>query len=114
MIERASIACETRTIGAQHLALEIGEPRYSLNHTDLGFLERRAIQQVMFEVAGNKARAARTLGISRTRLYVRLRKHGLDDSWSSAGRHGDQCDVCDERQSLVARQSSRVERLRAL
>jgi transcriptional regulator of acetoin/glycerol metabolism len=29
-------------------------------------------------VSGNKARAARQLGISRAQLYIRLRKHGLE------------------------------------
>ena len=32
---------------------------------------------VMREVDGNKARASRQLGITRTQLYVRLRKYGL-------------------------------------
>ena len=30
------------------------------------------------EVNGNKAKASRQLGISRTQLYMRLRKHGLE------------------------------------
>jgi DNA-binding NtrC family response regulator len=38
-------------------------------------LEQQAIAQAMREVGGNKAQAARKLGISRTRLYVRLRKY---------------------------------------
>jgi DNA-binding protein Fis len=32
----------------------------------------------MRDVAGNKARAAKKLGISRMQLYSRLRKYGLE------------------------------------
>ena len=41
-------------------------------------IERQAIERAMHSVSGNKARAARQLGISRTQLYIRLRKHGLE------------------------------------
>jgi transcriptional regulator with AAA-type ATPase domain len=36
--------------------------------TELEIIERRAIERVMYEVEGNKSRAARHLGISRTQL----------------------------------------------
>jgi len=49
-----------------------------LDSTDLGALERQAIAQALREVGGNKARAAKQLGISRTQLYGRLRKYGLN------------------------------------
>ena len=45
--------------------------------TDLAVVERRIIQRVMRETEGNKSRAAKQLGISRTQLYSRLRKYGL-------------------------------------
>jgi transcriptional regulator with GAF, ATPase, and Fis domain len=45
--------------------------------TDLGALERRTIAHVMRETNWNKARAANRLGVTRTQLYVRLRKYGL-------------------------------------
>ena len=32
----------------------------------------------MRETGGNKVKAAKRLGLSRTQLYVRLRKYGLD------------------------------------
>ena len=38
------------------------------------------IEQVMRETRGNKAEAARRLGITRIQLYTRLRKHGLDEA----------------------------------
>jgi DNA-binding NtrC family response regulator len=46
--------------------------------TDLGVLERQAIEQALREVRGNKVRAARQLGITRTQLYSRLKKYGLE------------------------------------
>jgi DNA-binding NtrC family response regulator len=48
--------------------------------TDLNTVERRTIQQVLREARGNKAEAARRLGITRIQLYTRLRKQGLDAS----------------------------------
>jgi DNA-binding NtrC family response regulator len=44
--------------------------------TDLNVLER-LIAQTLADRAGNKSRAAGRLGISRTQLYVRLRKYQL-------------------------------------
>ncbi len=76
-IERATIVCDGASIDADHLSLAGEDDVPPLTSTDLGVLEQRAIEQAMREVAGNKARAARKLGISRTQLYVRLRKYEL-------------------------------------
>jgi Nif-specific regulatory protein len=77
VLERAAIVCEGPCIDAEHLSLVRRTDVPSLNITDLNTLERHAIQQVLREVDGNKARAAERLGISRTQLYTRVRKHGL-------------------------------------
>jgi transcriptional regulator with PAS, ATPase and Fis domain len=77
VLERAAIVCEGPFIDAEHLSLTIRGDIPPLDSTDLGILERQAIEQALREVAGNKARAARQLGISRTQLYSRLRKYGL-------------------------------------
>ena len=66
--------CEGASIDAEHLLLADRDDAPSLRRTHLGVLEQQAIEQAMREVAGNKARAARKLGISRTQLYGRLRK----------------------------------------
>jgi transcriptional regulator of acetoin/glycerol metabolism len=46
--------------------------------TDLNEVERQTIGHVMRETRGNKSKAAKRLGLSRTQLYGRLRKYGLD------------------------------------
>jgi transcriptional regulator of acetoin/glycerol metabolism len=51
--------------------------------TDLGVVERDTIARVMQETRGNKSRAADRLGLSRTQLYVRLRKYNLDPPLSA-------------------------------
>ena len=77
-LERAMIVCEDGLIRPQDLCL--GPPRVPVmvDSTDLNMVERQAIERALREVNGNKSRAARQLGISRTQLYSRLRKHGLE------------------------------------
>jgi DNA-binding NtrC family response regulator len=59
---------------AQPLADEkpVDEPGRALSS-----LERQHIMKVIAETGGNKARAARELGLSRRALYRRLERHGL-------------------------------------
>jgi len=77
-LERAAILCEGGLITAQHLSLDPAQPAAPTATTDLNTGERQTIEQVMRETRGNKAEAARRLGITRIQLYTRLRKHGLD------------------------------------
>ena len=78
-LERATIVCEDGLIGAQDLSLA-PPPTVSVmvDNTELNVIERQTIERAMGTVCGNKAKAARQLGISRTQLYMRLRKHGLE------------------------------------
>jgi transcriptional regulator with PAS, ATPase and Fis domain len=46
--------------------------------SNLGRLEQRAIERAIREADGNRSRAARQLGVSRTQLCGRLRKYGFD------------------------------------
>ena len=76
VLERAAILCEEGLIGRQHLALRASAmPAVG---TNVAAFERRSIEQVLGETDGNKAKAARRLGLTRTQLYVRLRRYGLD------------------------------------
>jgi DNA-binding NtrC family response regulator len=50
--------------------------------SDLNEVERQTIEQVLRETQGNKSQAAKRLGITRTQLYGRLRKYGLDPAGS--------------------------------
>jgi transcriptional regulator with PAS, ATPase and Fis domain len=78
-LERATIVCEDGLIRAQDLSLA-PPPMVSVmvDNTELNVVERQAIERAMRNVSGNKSRAARQLGISRTQLYIRLRRHGLE------------------------------------
>jgi transcriptional regulator with GAF, ATPase, and Fis domain len=77
-LERAAILCEGGLISAQHLSLNAPRRPAEAGATDLGAVERETIVQVMRECRGNKSKAAKRLGLSRTQLYVRLRKYGLE------------------------------------
>ena len=77
-LERAAILCEGGLITPAHLPAASSERGIAPPSTDLGAAERATIEQVMREVAGNKSLAAKKLGLSRTQLYVRLRKYQID------------------------------------
>jgi two-component system response regulator AtoC len=81
-LERAAILCEGGLITAEHLSLNSGRrilppPPLGAPTTDLNAVERDMIVQALAECAGNKSRAAARLGISRTQLYVRLRRYQI-------------------------------------
>ena len=78
VIERATIVCENNAIHAGDLSL-LAPPVREGDSTDLEELERRTIERVMRDANWNKVQASRKLGITRTQLYMRLRKYGLDD-----------------------------------
>jgi transcriptional regulator with PAS, ATPase and Fis domain len=77
VIERGAILCDDGLIKRQDLSLDAAPVPLS-NGTELSLLERSTIQRVMNQVNGNKSRASKRLGISRTQLYSRLRRYGLD------------------------------------
>jgi transcriptional regulator with GAF, ATPase, and Fis domain len=82
-LERAAILADGGLIHADHLALspspEISTLAVEVTTTDLTVVERETIARVLREMRWNKSRAAKRLGLSRTQLYVRMRKYGLDD-----------------------------------
>lgn len=78
-LERAAILAEGGLIHAQHLGLYVAvAPAPSAATTDLGTVERETIAQVLRETRWNKSKAAKRLGLSRTQLYVRMRKYSLE------------------------------------
>jgi transcriptional regulator with PAS, ATPase and Fis domain len=77
VIERATIVCDGGVIRGNDLALA-PSCATSPDTTNLGHLEERAIERAIREAGGNRSRAARQLGISRTQLYGRLRKYGFE------------------------------------
>ena len=98
VLERATILCEGGLIGAQHLALPAtlaspgpaaariaaetsaaARPSETLPPgTDLMTAERSLVEKALKDAKYNKSKAARALGLTRTQLYVRLRRHGLE------------------------------------
>jgi transcriptional regulator with GAF, ATPase, and Fis domain len=77
VLERATILCESGPITTQHLSLDLTRKPALGSTTDLKAMERHAVAQMLQETRGNKAKAARRLGLTRTQLYVRLRRYGL-------------------------------------
>jgi DNA-binding NtrC family response regulator len=96
VIERAKILSESDTVCVRDLPLEITQaersaaphpaaapaaaPAPASPGTSLSARERAHIVRVLDAEGGNKARAARALGVSRRKLYRLLEKHGLADS----------------------------------
>ena len=78
-LERAVILSDGGLITSDHLPALPRVPGHSsaMTTTDLATLEQQTIASVMSEVNGNKTKAARRLGLSRTQLYVRLKRYGL-------------------------------------
>ena len=77
-LERAAILSDGGLIAPQHLLLATDRPDATAETTDLNEVERQMIEQVLRKTRGNKSKAAKRLGLSRTQLYGRLRKYGLD------------------------------------
>ena len=79
-LERAAILCEDELITPQHLSLEAPVTRPHSETTDLGTVERTTIAKVLRDCRWNKSDAARRLGLSRTQLYVRMRRYQLEEA----------------------------------
>ncbi len=83
VIERAMILCATETIAAEHLPIELREhqgssfrsPSLDPSEFSLEAMERKHIFEVLSMVNGNKSKAARSLGISRSTLREKMKKY---------------------------------------
>jgi DNA-binding NtrC family response regulator len=60
--------------------LPVGRQPATAETTDLNVVEQQTVEHVMRETRGNKSKAAKRLGLTRTQLYGRLRKYGLDQA----------------------------------
>jgi DNA-binding NtrC family response regulator len=80
VLERAAILCEGAPIDTVHLMLQPGAKTLRNDTTDLSALERTTIAKVLEDCRGNKSKAARRLGVSRTQLHLRIRKYRLEEA----------------------------------
>jgi transcriptional regulator with GAF, ATPase, and Fis domain len=99
ILERAAILCEGGLITAEHLAVSVpaplapaplpegpiaatstqaAAPAPPSSSTDLQRMERQMIEQALHTARFNKSKAAKTLGLTRHQLYVRMRKYGFE------------------------------------
>jgi transcriptional regulator with PAS, ATPase and Fis domain len=79
-LERAAIVCEDGAITAAQLSLAAPRraPQFDEAEVNLDALQRRTIARVLDQVRGNKSKAAKRLGLTRSQLYERLRKYNLE------------------------------------
>jgi len=97
ILERAAILCDGGLITADHLSLPAAVPAAPGEVTqssapsapsatttappdasDIQTMERAMIESALRTARHNKSRAAKQLGLTRSQLYVRLKKYGLD------------------------------------
>jgi len=97
-IERAILLCDGGLITREHLPAVIGRPEQARSRNgngssldahldpeaplppggvDLDDVERDYVQKALDQTRGNKAKAARLLGLTRSQLYTRLEKYGM-------------------------------------
>jgi PAS domain-containing protein len=83
IVERSVILCNGDTFSVEQGWLSgqpVGRPE-----SGLSAVERRPIEQALHETGWNKSKAARRLGITRTQLYCRLRRYGLETARIATG-----------------------------
>ena len=77
-VERAVLLAEQPAIRARDLGLGVGrDGAPSLDQMSLEDVERILIQRAFARAAGNVSEAAKALGLSRSALYRRLKRHDL-------------------------------------
>jgi len=78
VIQRAVLMAQGSLVGAADLGLEPREQATpSLDEMDLEDVERLFIKKALEKYDGSVSEAAKVLGLSRSAMYRRLRKHGL-------------------------------------
>ena len=79
VLERAAILSDENVIECRHLSLRT-KPVSTAPPNDLASIERQTIENALRVTDWNKAKTARRLGLTRTQLYVRLRRYGLENA----------------------------------
>ncbi len=80
VVERAVILGDGETLTPEDFPLTAAEPMagdLDLNSFDLDEIEKTVVRQVLARCNGNVSSAANMLGITRTSLYRRIKKHAL-------------------------------------
>lgn len=91
-VERALIVSDGGLLTAAHLGIDSGAARVPApllptavaaaaaaeSADSLRDIERRMVLEAVRKAGGNKSRAAALLGLTRSQLYTRLKRHGLD------------------------------------
>lgn len=78
VIERALILSDTPTLSADVLPFEFRNDHSEVEVFDLESVEKRHIQKVLKQTAGNKTEAARLMGIGLTTLYRKIEEYKID------------------------------------
>jgi transcriptional regulator with PAS, ATPase and Fis domain len=79
ILERAAILSDDGVIERRHLSLQAKTGPAPSPH-NLETIERQMIENALLQTDWNKSKTARRLGLTRTQLYVRLRRYGLEGS----------------------------------
>ena len=88
LCERLSILVESNIVDVEHLPFEFFTDKMTMTDTsftlpedgvNLESLEAALIQQALERTNGNRAKAAKLLGLSRDTLLYRMRKHGFKE-----------------------------------
>ena len=77
VLESAAILSDEGLIERRHLSLHAKTAPAASPH-DLATIERQTIENVLRQTDWNKSKTARRLGLTRTQLYVRLRRYGIE------------------------------------
>ena len=81
VVERSMVLAKGDVITPDDLPSELkaADPAFASRelNTDLDLMEREHVRAVLEKCAWNKYKAAKMMGISRSTLYSKIRKHGL-------------------------------------
>jgi DNA-binding NtrC family response regulator len=92
-LERAILLCDGGLITREHLPAVVARPEEARSlrpaaddptthlpagGVDLPSVDRSFVERALRQAKGNKSKAARLLGLSRSQLYSRLEKYGID------------------------------------